>query len=83
MNNFKGYSRVIKDMPYHCTHCRAKVAKDKIQHINIEGNKKEPFCNIDCAIAETRRRRKQYVKLKEQIEQREIELTYLKNQEAK
>jgi len=76
-SNFEGYTELIKNMPYTCTYCKNDIEQGKEKRFEIQ-RRHEPFCDIDCAIDEVKRRIKMYKAAIKSLEKREENLTFLK-----
>jgi len=75
--------KAIENLPGHCTYCRANIEKGKEQRFEIQQGRNEAFCNIDCAIAETKKRKNTFIEASKLLEDVEIKLTYQKYQGKK
>jgi hypothetical protein len=73
-NNFDGYCDIIKNMPDSCANCGKEHPVGTIQHITVLGVKREPVCNIDCAIGLSEKWEHMYAHLITDLRKRRTEL---------
>ena len=73
-SDYEGYSDIIKNMPDDCACCGKQHPVGTIQHIQILGEKREPVCNIDCAIKLSERWEHQYAHMITALRRRRMDL---------
>lgn len=65
-------------MPTECSGCGKVIPKDDVQHISVYPGRREPVCNIDCAIEIAKRDVHNYNTTIKALETRIEKLTYYK-----
>lgn len=75
---FEKWSGGIKNMPYTCVCCRKNIEQGKEERFEVQEGRYDPFCNIDCAINEVKRRIQLYKEIIGDLQKREEKLTFQK-----
>ena len=75
---FEKFSNGIKNMPYTCVYCKKNIEKGEEERFEVQEGRHDPFCNIDCAINEVKRRIQLYTEIIKSLQKKEEELTFQK-----
>ena len=75
-SDMEKYAEFVTNMPVECAACRKPHPKEgrTIQYIKILGDKREPVCNVDCAIKLIDRWEHQYAHMISDLRTRRMEL---------
>lgn len=82
-SNYDGYSDIIANMPDTCANCGKEHPVGTIQHIQVLGGRKEPVCNIACAIGLSEKWEHMYAHMITDLRRRRMELQTEKEETQK
>lgn len=80
--DFDEWDRIIKNTPDNCAYCGKEWKTGTIQRFIIEGERREPLCNIDCAIKLTYKRCEECCDRALSLAERASELLKIKRKKA-